>query len=280
MRHSTGVIANQSGRQRDKRATDRLMKQMNNGGLPMKGTLFKTTILAGMMATGLAQAADMAPVSKAAPPVVAPTWRWTGLYIGGHVGAGWGTSEWGDLSIPQLGTIPGTFASYNVNGFLGGGQIGYNWQSGWMLLGIEADASGADIKGSGVCTENMCASKINALGTMTGRIGGTADRALLYLKGGAAWVHERQSLAFNDMNGPNTASSTRTHWGWTIGGGVEYAFTPNWSGRLEYNFMDLGTDRHHFVFSTGTEVDFRIRQNIHAVKIGLNHRFDGMLAGR
>src|SRR5215510_11110428 len=120
-----------------------------------------TTALAAVVAAGAAQAADM-PVKA---PVYAAPFNWTGFYIGAHVGAGWSTKEWSapDVNSPEFGPA----GSYNLNGFLGGGQIGYNWQSGWAVFGIEADASLTDIKGS--FFEGGISSKIDSLGTVTAR---------------------------------------------------------------------------------------------------------------
>ncbi len=86
------------------------------------------------------------PTKAPVAPVYAAPFNWTGFYIGAHVGAGWSTEEW--------------IANHNLNGFLGGAQIGYNWQSGWVVFGVEADASWADIKVSSGCLEFECRSKI------------------------------------------------------------------------------------------------------------------------
>src|SRR5262245_8003437 len=145
-----------------------------------------TTALAAVVVAGGAQAADM-PVKA---PVYSAPFNWTGFYIGAHIGAGWATTE---FSNPNSGIV---FSNYNLNGFLGGGQIGYNWQSGWAVFGVEADASWTDIKGSSDCfTFDFCRSKIDALGTITARFGGTVDHALIYVKGGGAWAHEKQFFA-------------------------------------------------------------------------------------
>ena len=233
-----------------------------------KLTLLGSTMLVGMLAIGVAQAADIPPpVYKAPIPLPPPAFSWTGFYIGAHGGGGWSTKEWfAPDGFPE--------GSYNLNGFLAGGQIGYNLQSGWVVVGIEADGSWTNLKGTGICfTDERCTSKVTALGTITGRIGGTVDHALLYIKGGGAWAREKHTDVFD---GFGTASSTR--WGWIIGGGVEYAFTPNVSGKLEYNYMDFGTKLLHF---TGSE-DFneRIRQSVHAVKIGINYRFGGPVVAK
>src|SRR5437867_4945502 len=145
--------------------------------------------LAAMLITaavGTANAADM-PTKAPMAPVYATPFNWTGFYIGAHVGAGWSTKEWSEEGLVLL--------NYNLNGFLGGGQLGYNWQSGWAVFGVEADASWTDIKGSGTCfVDFQCSSKIDALGTITARFGGAVDRALVYVKGGGAWVHDKHTF--------------------------------------------------------------------------------------
>lgn len=222
-----------------------------------KIALLGTSALAAVVVAGVAQAADMPVKAPVAPGYAAP-FNWTGFYIGAHVGAGWSTKEWSEVGV--------VFANYNLNGFLGGGQIGYNWQSGWAVFGVEADASGTDIKGS--LNELGLDSKIDALGTITARFGGTVDHALVYVKGGGAWAHDK-----HDIEG---LSASETIWGWTIGSGVEYAFALNWSGKVEYNFLDLG--KHTFTFENGLQED--IRQTVHTVKFGINYRFGGPLASR
>jgi len=214
-----------------------------------------TTALAAVMVVGAAQAADM-PVKA---PIYAAPFNWIGFYIGAHVGAGWSTKEWSEVGI--------VFANYNLNGFLGGGQIGYNWQSGWAVFGVEADASLADIKGS--FFEGGISSKIDSLGTVTARFGGAVDHALVYVKGGGAWAHDKHEI--------EGLSSSETIWGWTVGAGVEYAFAPNWSGKVEYNFLDFG--KHTFTFEP-IPLQEDIRQTVHTVKFGINYRFGGPMVAR
>jgi outer membrane immunogenic protein len=200
------------------------------------------------------------PTKAPLAPYVAAPFNWTGFYIGAHVGAGWSTNEWIDRGLPQ--------ANYNLNGFLGGGQIGYNWQSGWAVWGVEADASLTNLKGGGVCFGVLeCSSKIDALGTITARFGGAVDHTLVYVKGGAAWVHEKHT--FDEPLFDEEFTESKTRWGWTVGTGVEYAFAPNWSGKVEYNFLDFGKAN-----SFGAVFDglLDIRQTVHTVKLGLNYR--------
>jgi outer membrane immunogenic protein len=258
----------------------------------MRMRLLVTSALATVMVAGAAQAADLprkAPVTKA--PVAAP-FSWTGFYIGGHAGYGWSDKKWSDYfdPLPNGFSIPGPDASYDVDGALGGGQIGYNFQSGWTVFGVEADVSAADIKGRGgnlpsgvfgCLTLNECTSKIEALGTITARLGVAVDRVLLYAKGGAAWVHEKHTLRAFDLQAPNnpffnfSGTTSQTRWGWTAGAGIEYGLSANWSAKVEYNYLDFGKDEVTFTFTPTQSfgASGTLQQTMHVVKGGLNYRF-------
>jgi outer membrane immunogenic protein len=147
------------------------------------------------MAAGGAAAADMsAPVYKAPPRI--PVFSWTGWYIGVHAGGAWGTKEWRDPStfdgFVTFTSNDTTLDNYGVNGLLGGGQIGYNYQSGAWVWGIEAQGSWAGIRGSSACPGSLaflrgdvsCRTNVDALGSLAVRLGGTIGRAMLYVKGG------------------------------------------------------------------------------------------------
>jgi outer membrane immunogenic protein len=247
----------------------------------LRATLLSATA-ASLIMGGAAHAADFF-----APPMPVPAFDWTGLYIGAHVGGGWGTKEWTDpfgVKGGQRETVfDGTLGSYNINGFLGGGQIGYNWQHDWVVFGVEAQASWADMKGSDLffaAKEGELfvsgRSKVDALGSFAGRIGGSFDRTMLYVKGGAAWAREKHTLDifFLGKERGDRGSSSDTRWGWMLGAGVEHAFTDSISGKLEYNYMDFGKKSHRFRISQEDEViGARIRQDIHLVKAGINFRF-------
>jgi outer membrane immunogenic protein len=231
---------------------------------PMRNLLLAGVAVAAIVASSSVMAADVAvPVYKAAPAPVALPVNWTGFYVGVHLGGAWGTKE---MTDPFFGK---SLANASVNGFLGGGQIGYNYQTGWVVLGVEGDLSAADITGSGPFEggPDTFTSKTDWLATVTGRIGGTVDHALLYVKGGAAWAHDKYSIDFF----PGSASGSETRFGWVFGGGVEYAFTPKWSGKIEYNYMDFGNKGVDFCEGGQCET-FDIRQRIHAVKVGLNYK--------
>jgi outer membrane immunogenic protein len=124
------------------------------------------------------------------PPVPATQapWNWAGLYLGGHLGAGWGTKE--QTIVFDVAHAGAADSSHTVNGFLGGVQAGYNWQHGRLVLGLEAEFSATDLKGQGLCNVfgfDNCTTRVGWISTVTGRVGWTIDRALVYAKGGVAF---------------------------------------------------------------------------------------------
>lgn len=253
----------------------------------------KKLILAGATLAALlsppALAADVAmkaPVYKAAPsPITAFTW--TGCYIGGHAGGGWARKTWSD----PTGAIfaPGTeFLSSNPSGFIGGGQVGCDYQMGSLVFGLEGQASWADLnQDSNFSVPTFIGpvglvgrSKIDFLTTATARIGYAFDRTLIYAKGGAAWAHDEFSVFRTD--GRLAASAKDTPLGWTVGAGAEYAFAPNWSAKIEYNFMDFGKNTNTFTCTAAavgicTVAPMDIDQHVHTVKVGLNWRWSAGL---
>lgn len=232
-----------------------------------------SVLVLGMI--GAASAADL--IVKA--PVVAPVpvFSWTGVYIGIGGGSGWGTKEYSwnqDATIaalnqqgypffpPPLGSFGNTQGSHPISGGFFGGQIGGNWQIGWAVLGVQADAHWADINGKGSCFDPgaglgaaafgvsyNCSAKVSSFGSVTGRLGAAFDRALIYAKGGWAWEQSKLDLsvsgvtwALADPAASISASSlNQSRSGWTWGAGIEYAFAPNWSAFIEYDYFNFGT---------------------------------------
>jgi outer membrane immunogenic protein len=197
-----------------------------------------------------ASAADLAarPYTKAPP--LSPAINWSGFYIGAMGGY--------------------AFDSDNGGGF-GGGTIGYNWQfpGSQFVFGIEVDAAGASIKdsqagfigGLPVSAED----KIDALGSVTGRVGLAANAALFYAKGGYAWANNKLSATTLGV----TSSDSHVHSGYTVGGGVEYMFAPNWSAKAEYMFTHLEGQTYNIFgvpFDSGTA-------EFSSVKVGVNYHF-------
>ena len=257
----------------------------------MKTTATKTLAAAAgilIASTAAGSAADMA--VKAPYAASAPIWNWTGFYIGGHVGAGWGTAETTVDSIAAPGfplTPLGLALTQNSrSGFLGGGQIGYNFQSGWAVFGVQADIAGMDVKGTAPCLVVLsCTAKSDWLATVSGRFGGVvADKTLVYVKGGAAWLNTTHSLNVPALGGLGGlgggfggVSAESTTLGWLLGLGAEYAFTQNWSAFIEYDYMDF--DKKNVAFDltvpgAGTAVANTSIQNKPSIaKIGVNYRF-------
>ena len=202
-----------------------------------------------------ASAADMQarPYTKAPPPMVSPAYNWSGFYIGAMGGYGWGSGD------------------SDASGGFGGGTVGYNWQfpGSPFVFGIEVDAAGASFKDSitedfgGILftTEN----KINAFGSVTGRAGFAMDAALIYAKGGYAWANNEASISVLGQ----TFSDSQTHSGYTVGGGLEYLFTPSWSAKAEYMYTSLGGETYNLL---GGPLDSS-NLEFHTIKVGVNYHF-------
>jgi opacity protein-like surface antigen len=237
-----------------------------------------------LLGTNLATAADL-PSIVVAPRVL---WSWTGFYIGGHVGAGFGTSQFSDAAGPAIygGNVRSPAA-------VGGGQIGANWQipnSIWVL-GVETDASAVGADGTATCLASSgfffsanCHVRQTASGSLTGRVGlaaGAQGRTLIYAKGGLAWLREQIDLTSNALVPQTSTGFDGTRWGWTVGAGVEKALTPAWSLRLEYdyaNFSDIGVATPISLFQIGLPSNFlqtaggitSVSQTVQTVKLGIN----------
>lgn len=262
-------------------------------------------VLAGAMTLGmtLTQTASAADLHYKAPPapVVAP-FSWTGFYIGVNGGGGFGTAEGNaDIGATLAGFgIPGVaftlpLASHNINGFLAGGQIGYNYQVGRMVYGIEGDFDWADLEGNTACVLSLfnCNTKVNWTADITGRVGFVPlDRLMIYVKGGVSWADVDSSFGNSisiagfggGITGSVNASSSTTRVGGLLGMGVEYAFLDNWSAKLEYDYADYGTDTDNYAVTAsgaigqvGGAVTFNVpvetKLQVHVVKFGLNYRF-------
>ena len=128
----------------------------------------------------------------------------------------------------------------NFKGGFGGGTVGYNWQAGPAVFGVEADAAGSNIKASATSQGVIVNDSIRALGSATGRLGFGVNSALLYVKGGYAWANNR----VNALTGGASFTDSKVHSGWTIGGGIEYMFLPSWSAKAEYMYSDFASSNY------------------------------------
>jgi outer membrane immunogenic protein len=185
------------------------------------------SVLGLALSIGAASAADLSrpPPPTKAPPYVPPYYNWTGFYIGVNGGYGWGTSNWSPL--------PG---SLNTSGGLVGGTLGYNWQFGQWVWGLEGDADWSNINGSTTgpgCGGGSCSTNNDFLSTVRGRLGFAADRWMPYITGGLAIGNIRTS-------NPVGVGVDQTNAGWTVGGGLEFALASNWTAKVEYLYVDLG----------------------------------------
>jgi outer membrane immunogenic protein len=233
--------------------------------------LFLVTIslFTAMLGGGLtARAADIAPVYKAAP-AYAP-YNWTGLYVGGVVGYGWGTNKHCDAG--------GCTLDFDVDGWNAGATIGYNWQWANWVLGIEGDGSWANIKGStpdSGCggSGTTCDTKIKSFETIRGRVGYAFDRFLPYVTAGVAFT-QLEASAFNPVVSRSTTKSS-----FTVGAGLEYAFLPNWSAKLEYLYVSKLSD---FIYAPSPPLEcttpgcFVSDVDYSVVRLGINYRFGGL----
>jgi outer membrane immunogenic protein len=247
----------------------------------MKQILLATASVLALAASGPAMSADLRMPVKAPPIAPVPVFSWTGCYIGGHIGGGWGRKTFADTSRGDLIDFFSDefFASSRVDtsGFLGGGQVGcdYQFAPNWVI-GVEGSGSWADISGSttfpdGSEPATTLHAKTDWLASATARLGYAWDRWMLYAKGGAAWAGDKYSLAaYLDTW---RASETRT--GWTVGAGLEWAFAGNWSAKLEYDYYDFGSKDLNFTTVSGQDPAVeRIKQQIHTVKLGINWHFN------
>ena len=251
------------------------------------------TIAACIASLGLvtsASAADLAarPYTKA-PPVVAAVYDWSGFYIGAN--GGWGSSHkcW-DFLVAPLAFAEGC---HDATGGTVGGQIGYRWQAGTWVFGLEAQGNWADFKGSNdsiflpVFNDR---SRINAFGLFTGQVGYAFNNALFYVKGGAAVTNDRFDVFTSAVGVPtNTlvaSTGDQTRWGGVAGVGLEYGFAPNWSAAIEYDHMFMQDKDVRFVtagplFAPGVFFgDKRIAQDVDLVTVRINYRWGGAVVAR
>jgi outer membrane immunogenic protein len=219
-------------------------------------------IVSALVGVTAASAADLpARTYTKAPVYVDPGFNWSGFYLGGNIGYSWGNAN-NSYTISQLNSGSGLFTGTgrnDVNGVIGGGQFGYNWQMSSWLVGLETDIQGSGERGSSAFNCVACANdgtniataltqKLDWFGTARARAGILATPTLLlYGTGGFAYgeVATGGSITGNDRTG-NPATTTfpgtsSTRAGWTAGAGIEGRISGNWTAKLEYLYMDLGT---------------------------------------
>jgi outer membrane immunogenic protein len=242
----------------------------------MKKVLLSTVALIAFAAP--AAAADLAarPYVKAPPVPIPVMYDWSGFYLG--VNGGWGSSHkcW-DSVAPFL---IGAEGCHDATGGTIGGQIGYRWQTGTWVFGLEGQGNWADFRGSneslvfpGFANE----SRIDAFGLITGQVGWAANNVLFYVKGGAAVTADRFRIRDIPTGIVVGTTGDDTRWGGVVGVGLEYGFSPNWSAGIEYNHLFMQDRTHTFVDPVvgGVVGVDRIRQDVDLVTVRVNYRWGG-----
>jgi outer membrane immunogenic protein len=228
----------------------------------MRTGFLATVALCALAMSGPVLAADMpargpAPVFKAFQP--AP-FSWSGFYIGLYGGAGWGDHDRSNTA--------GFNNSYKSSGGLIGGLAGYNWQlNNPVVLGVEGDIAWANIKGDdGGAGGSVDQSHFRWLGSVRGRVGYAFDNWLPFITGGWAFANIRHT---NDFGAGDSFDNARS--GWTLGGGIEYAVTPNWTTRLDYRYFDFGS------YSNAAPANgvfpYSVSNKLQTVTVGLSYKF-------
>lgn len=227
----------------------------------------------------VAEAADLAgrPFVKA-PAVVAVMLDWSGFYIGANGGYAASRECW-DAVLPNGLALPA--GCPNARGGFAGGQVGYRWQTGSWVLGVEAQGDWADLAGSARSPLSnppidFNETRVDRFGVFTGQIGYAVNSALIYLKGGGA-VTSNKFTAVNNNFPTLTAVASDTRWGGAVGIGLEYGFAQGWSVGIEYNRLLMSDQTNRFVVPAFQIPAGRalIAQDIDAVSLRLNYRFGG-----
>jgi outer membrane immunogenic protein len=231
----------------------------------MNCKFFGTGVAAlALLATSFSgQAADMPrPIDRDVRPVVT-YYNWTGFYLGVNGGYGWGKSNWDSPIV-----------SVKPKGWMAGGTVGFNYQVGAFVWGLEGDFDWADVSGGTACGAFSCDTKNTWLATARGRLGYALDRWLPYITGGGAFGRVRAS-----STNPAVTGASDTLNGWTVGGGLEYAFLGNWSAKIEYLYVDLSGFNCGIACSPGV-VNNNVTFKENVVRAGINYRFSGPIISR
>jgi outer membrane immunogenic protein len=258
----------------------------------MKKTLAVATVAALVGVAGAANATDLYKGSTKDVPAYVPPPLWTGFYIGAHVGGIWADIRDRDLN----GFItPGLERTFNNNnsGVFGGGTVGYNWQagnlgfgSGAWVIGFEADFGGAGLNNSfndGLLPTQFGFLRIkndgNFYADVTGRLGYAVGPALFYAKGGWAFLDTNFTVDGCCLAGVPFSIKGNNNGldGWTVGGGIEYMWSPSWSVKAEYLFFDFSRNHDHADFVDGiTTFRFDNELQVNSFKVGLNYHFNNV----
>ena len=239
----------------------------------MRHFLLSTVALAAL--AGQAFAADL-PSRKEAPVYVAPPpiYNWTGFYGGLDIGGSWGNAN---LWVPGY---PYTFSHNSTNnGVIGGGFVGYNYQINNFVIGVQGEFDGTGNGNSRYTSGplgqfgDVYQSKFSQdwIASIDGRLGYAMDRTLFYALGGVAW--DQQSADLYNLSTGYSISRSNTRTGYDVGGGVEYAFTNNWTGRVEYRYYNFGHSNDAFFDGNLSGIYARSTLTDNVFRVGLAYKF-------
>jgi outer membrane immunogenic protein len=218
--------------------------------------------LAVLTAANTANAADMSVPRPAM--FFPPPFTWTGFYVGANLGGGWANGTLND-------SFTGASLGNSSSGFVGGGQLGYNYQMGNFVLGAEWTIDGTSLNASRTVGALQGSANTNWMTTVAARFGFAANNWLYYGKAGGGWANTSATLT--NLNNGAQVSASNTNSGWLVGAGVEWAFAPQWSTRIEYNYLGLNTwNANSTIFAPNAD-RFSVSRNIQTVLVGLNYRF-------
>jgi outer membrane immunogenic protein len=250
-------------------------------------TLLRTTALTSLLlgTAFAANAADLPPAPRAPVPympVAVPVFSWTGFYIGGNIGGGWSR---GNVVDSRFGV---NFDNGNQASFLGGGQVGGNYQIGSFVIGAEAvfdwfannnnSGNGTTIPAGPVLpTGAVLRASANDRWetTLAARFGYAWDHALFYGKAGGGWVGADNFAVTNVGTGASLAvTNGNSNVGWLLGTGFEYAFTQNWTAKVEYDYLALNNASHNVTLPSGAVDTFTNGgRNVQTLTVGVNYLF-------
>jgi outer membrane immunogenic protein len=232
--------------------------------------LLLTSAIVSVGLSNMASAADLpAQNYTKAPAIIQAAYNWSGFYVGINGGGATSNINWNADGFGDEG-------SHDASGGTFGGQIGYRWQMSSWVLGLEAQGNWSNFRGSNLSQQfpgQTNRTEIDSFGLFTGQIGYAWDRALFYVKGGAA-VTDNKYTAISTLTPPiGVDFASESRWGATAGAGVEYAFAPNWSLGFEYDHLFMGDQ--DVTSPTGFIIADHIKEDVDLFTARLNYKFGG-----
>jgi outer membrane immunogenic protein len=255
----------------------------------MKKFLLGVVGLIALGAAAPAVAADLParPYPAKAPAMIAAIYDWSGFYIGLNGGGGETHKCWDFNNNATVVAIPAfREGCHNATGGTVGGQIGYRWQMGAWVFGLEGQGNWANFRGNNASLFPLFAgasnqTKLDAFGLFTGQVGYAWNNVLWYVKGGGAVTDDRYN-GYTTVTGVNFDTASETRWGGVLGTGLEVGFAPNWSVAVEYDHLFMGSRNLNFTaIGTGAfSRNDRISQDADIGTVRVNYRWGGPVVAK